>query len=114
MRPGIEPASSWLPVGFASAEPWWELPIILFLRGVFPFGLYSVLTCLSSIYLLSVSVSLCRVEIMQDTLRRKVSIFNRGSYLVAYLPGSLNEAVFSHSVTIPDAQGFARTVSIAE
>ena len=24
-RPGIQPASSWMLVGFISAEPWWEL-----------------------------------------------------------------------------------------
>ena len=24
-RPGIEPASSWILVGFITAEPWWEL-----------------------------------------------------------------------------------------
>ena len=28
---GIEPASSWIPVGFISAKPQWELPVILFL-----------------------------------------------------------------------------------
>ena len=26
MRPGIEPVSSWIPVGFITTEPWWELP----------------------------------------------------------------------------------------
>ena len=25
-RPGIEPASSWIVVGFVTAEPQWELP----------------------------------------------------------------------------------------
>ena len=28
--PGIEPKSSWIPVWFATAEPWWELPIYSF------------------------------------------------------------------------------------
>ena len=26
VRPGIEPASSWIPVGLVTAEPQWELP----------------------------------------------------------------------------------------
>ena len=42
-RPGIEPASSWILVGFLSTEPWQELPVCLFslkshvlpLRGIF-------------------------------------------------------------------------------
>ena len=25
-KPGIEPASSWILVGFITAEPWWKLP----------------------------------------------------------------------------------------
>ena len=29
-RPGIEPASSWILVGFVTAEPWQELPIRIF------------------------------------------------------------------------------------
>ena len=33
-----------------------------------------------------------------------------GSCLLTHLPGSLNEAVFSHYVDIPDAQGLAGTV----
>ena len=28
--PGIEPSSSWIPVGFIIAEPQWELPLGLF------------------------------------------------------------------------------------
>ena len=31
MRPGIEPASSWNLVGFVTAEPQWERPVV-FLR----------------------------------------------------------------------------------
>ena len=30
-RPGIEPMSSWILVGFVTAEPWWKLLVILFL-----------------------------------------------------------------------------------
>ena len=30
VRPGIEPASSWILVRFVSTEPWWELPLPLF------------------------------------------------------------------------------------
>ena len=30
LRPGIEPASSWIIVRFVSAEPWWELLLIFF------------------------------------------------------------------------------------
>ena len=35
VRPGIEPALSWILVRFASAEPWWELPeeLLIFLQG---------------------------------------------------------------------------------
>ena len=29
VRPGIEPSSSWILVGFITTEPQWELPIIL-------------------------------------------------------------------------------------
>ena len=29
VRPGIEPASSWILVGFISAEPQWEFPLFL-------------------------------------------------------------------------------------
>ena len=28
--PGIEPASSWILVRFITAEPWWELPRVIF------------------------------------------------------------------------------------
>ena len=30
--PGIEPASSWMLVGFVSAEPWQELPLYIFFK----------------------------------------------------------------------------------
>ena len=32
--PGVEPASSWILVGFITAEPQWKLPIFLFLWNV--------------------------------------------------------------------------------
>ena len=41
-RPGIEPASSWILVGFVSAAPQWELPDIFFLmdeKGVSESGM---------------------------------------------------------------------------
>jgi len=37
-RPGIEPASSWILVGFISTEPQWELPYWLFKLGVLEFS----------------------------------------------------------------------------
>ena len=34
-RPGIEPASSWMLVGFITTEPWRELLVLCFLQNVF-------------------------------------------------------------------------------
>ena len=31
VRSGIEPASSWILVGFVTAKPWWEFQILAFL-----------------------------------------------------------------------------------
>ena len=33
-RPGIKPVSSWMLVRFFSTEPWWELPLQLYLKKV--------------------------------------------------------------------------------
>ena len=38
VRLGIEPESSWLPVGFMTTDPWWELPdVILFMAKSYSF-----------------------------------------------------------------------------
>ena len=36
MRPGIEPASSWILVRFVTAEPQQELPHLIFLFAILP------------------------------------------------------------------------------
>ena len=45
MRPGIEPASLWILVGFVSAEPQWELlKLLYFTLFVFTLG-YFIVEC---------------------------------------------------------------------
>ena len=38
VRPGIESETSWMLVGLLTAEPWWELPYMLFYNLTFNVG----------------------------------------------------------------------------
>ena len=45
-RPGIEPTSSWIPVGFVTTEPQWELQILLSFSAVVGIIMWFVFFCL--------------------------------------------------------------------
>ena len=77
-RPGIEPASSWIPVGFVTTEPLWELQWNCFLYYIYSFTLPGVL--------LNKQISFCSraynsLDISQNVFNAVVNYFTSFTFL---------------------------------
>ena len=76
-RPGIKPATSWFLVGFVSAAPRRELPILTYLNDYFPIVISSILYLLTSFPLLVVSSSF-----LKERCRQTFNISFRVSFVL--------------------------------